>query len=667
MPNRKAQASSAVPAATPVPSNTSKDRSIQEHFTRPGLLLTVLGVLTLIVYDVSLSFHFAWDDIFQIVDNPLVRSWRNVPRAFMSDLWFQMDRGQLYYRPLFTTWSIFNYSVFQLKPWGWHLTAILLHVATVCVFFAFARRLGVAYWTAAAAAAIFALHPIHIETVSWISAASDTMVALFYMAAFIAFLKTRTPMEPRRLLWRILSLGFLACALLTKEMAVTFGLVVALYVWIFRCETGGFSQKAREAVIAALPYGMVTLLYLLMRKYALHSVVLPPAEAYTTLQVLVTLPYVLAFYLWKFLFPVGLTGLYYTPYLNSAASPQFLVSLIALAAFAFTIWYWQRRKNDPTVAFLGLWTVITIIPALYLPNFSNSGFVRDRYAYMSSIGLVLLVAKGIVLLPSLGKTSVKTVQVTAVVLICLAYVIGDSQQIYWDTDLTIFRRGVALYPNSGYAEVGLARVLQRVPGEEDHAINLLKEAVAQSPGNRTAYYLLAEAYSRKGNRTEGRAALEKGLALTKNTSGAEIETADLAGIYGRLGDYDRALSLCSEVLTKSPDLVSALYNCGNVSFEAGQYAEGEKLLTRAVEQDPGEAGPLFWLGRVHFEMGRFSEAERDFRRAIAIQSEAHEYHYWLGMTLEKQGDTVGARGQYKEALRLEPLDQTARQRLNTLQ
>ncbi len=642
--------------------------SIAEHFRRPALFLSFLGALTFIVYYVSLSFQFAWDDVFQIVDNPLVRSWSNVPRAFTSDLWFHMNRDQLYYRPLFTTWSIFNYSLFKLQPWGWHLTAILLHIATVCVLFVFARRLPLPYWTAAAAAAIFALHPIHIECVSWISAASDTMVALFYMAAFASFLRFRDPLETKKLRWRALSFVFLACALLTKEMAVTFCAAVAAYVWFFPPATvANFRQRLRQALLAGVPYALVTFLYLCIRKYGLHAVVASPeAQHHTLAESLLTLPYVLAFYLQKLLAPVGLTGLYYTPYVSSAASAEFVLSIVALAVFAGLIWYWQKRTGDPMVSFLGLWTLLTLAPALYLPNFTSGALVRDRYIYLPSVGFILLAAKAIALLPAIGRLNARTLQVATTTIVCLALIGGAVQQIYWESDLVIFERGLQLYPRSTYVKIGLARVLQRT-GDNDRAIGLLKEGIAETPQNVNAYYLLAEAYSRVGNQAEGRRVLSQALTLiAHSTKEGALETADLAGLYGRLGDYNNALDLCSKLLSKTPDLLSALYNCGNIDFQVGRYADAEKLLLQAVQQDPGEPSPLYWLGRVHLQAGLTMQAQQDFSNAVAMRPEVYDYHYWLAQTFEKRGDIPGARQQYQKALRIKPESQEAKLRLEAL-
>jgi protein O-mannosyl-transferase len=131
----------------------------------------------------------------------------------------------------------------------------------IVVFF-FARRLGVEYWTGALASLIFAVHPVHIECVAWISAASGTMVTIFFMMAFMAFIRSRDDRKLRWLAWRVGSVVLLACALLTKEMGPTFSGLVALYEWLFPSPRERRRlQKLRQCFLVALPYGIVTLGY----------------------------------------------------------------------------------------------------------------------------------------------------------------------------------------------------------------------------------------------------------------------------------------------------------------------------------------------------------------------------------------------------------------------
>src|SRR3984893_18299254 len=210
---------------------------LAHYLQRPDILLSLVGLVTFVVYSGTLSFDFVWDDWPQIVNSPIIRSWSNLPRAFGSDLWYHVARHQVYYRPLFVAWSMLNYSLFGLKPWGWHLGALLLHVCAVFSMFWLVRRLGLDYWSAALATLIFALHPVHIEPVSWVSAASDTMVTIFVALSFVAYLDGRggeetIPASRRRMAWRVASLAFFACALLTKEMAVFFAGIVGIYAWL---------------------------------------------------------------------------------------------------------------------------------------------------------------------------------------------------------------------------------------------------------------------------------------------------------------------------------------------------------------------------------------------------------------------------------------------------
>src|ERR1035438_7412266 len=110
------------------------------YLRRPGILLPLLGLVTFVVYSGTLSFEFVWDDWPQIVNSPIIRSWSNLPREFGSDLWYHVASQQVYYRPLFVAWSMLNYALFGLRPWGWHLGAVVLHVAAVAAVFWMVRR-----------------------------------------------------------------------------------------------------------------------------------------------------------------------------------------------------------------------------------------------------------------------------------------------------------------------------------------------------------------------------------------------------------------------------------------------------------------------------------------------------------------------------------------------
>ena len=639
---------------------------LAKYLRRPGVLLPVLASVTFVLYSGSLSFDFVWDDHPQIVNSPIIRTWNNLPRAFGSDLWYHVARHQVYYRPLFVAWSMLNYTLFGLRPWGWHLGVVLLHVGAVAAVFYLARRLGLEYWTAALTALIFALHPIHIEPVAWISAASDTMVTMFAALAFAAFLNGRDPERKNRAAWWIASLTLLACALLTKEMAVMFSALVGIYAWLCPAEQkpSAPGHRVLTAAIEAAPYALVTLAYALLRGHALPHVTGQFDPSHGVMDMLRTLPLVLSIYLRQLLIPVGITALYYTPYVTSAILSQVVAPAAVLGVALIGLWYWNRCEGNSTVAFAGLWLLIGLTPALYLRNFGNGDFVRDRYMYLPSIGFAILAAVGLRRLPSIKAWSAQAVQGCAVLMLCSGYVCASiAQQVYWGNDLVLLVRGQSLYPENPYTEAGLAKEYSQM-GAHDRAIALAQSVVRDHPDYGYGPLALAEAYIHAGRFAEGRIWLDR---VDPDYAKSEVGMAGVAGLYGQMGDYERALALCSEILSKEPNLYSALYNCGNIHLLDGQYKDAEQLLSRAVQLVPEQTAPKHFLGRALLQDGQNAEAQPYLQQAVAMDPKVWDYHYWLAVSLEKSGNLSAARIEYQWALQLNRDSKEAKLRLTALE
>lgn len=638
---------------------------IARYLRRPSVLLPLLGLVTLVLYSGSLSFDFVWDDLPQIVNSPIIRSWNNLPRAFGSDLWYHVARHQVYYRPLFVAWSMLNYTLFGLRPWGWHLGAVLLHVGAVVSVFLLVRRLGLEYWTAALAALIFAVHPVHIEPVTWVSAASDCMVTMFAALAFTAFLKGRDSAQRGNVAWWVVSLALLACALLTKEMAVVFSVLAGVYSWLQPLDRKtSAARRIGGAVLESAPYALVTLAYALLRKHALLQATGQFDPNHGVMDVVRTLPLVLAVYLRQLVLPIGITGLYYTPYVTTAILSQIVLPVIVLAGVVVGLWYWNRREGNSIVAFAGLWLAIGLAPALYLRNFGNGDFVRDRYMYMPSIGFAILASLALRGLPSIKNWSAQQAQIAAVVVLCGAYGVASlAQQVYWGSDLLLLVRGQSLYPGNPYTMAGLAKEYSQ-RGANDPAIALAEAVVKDHPEYGYGPLALAESYIRAGRFAEGRVWLNR---VNPDYAKSEVGMAGVAGLYGQMGDYERAMALCSEILEKEPNLYSALYNCGNIDLMDGRYKEAEHLLSRAMELDPQQAGPKHFLGRALFKDGRNAEAQGYLLQAVAMNPSVWDYHYWLAESLEQSGNIPAARAEYQRALRLNQDSKEAKLRLTALE
>jgi protein O-mannosyl-transferase len=308
--------------------------------------------------------------------------------------------------------------------------------------------------------------------------------------------------------------------------------------------------------------------------------------------------------------------------------------------------------------------LVGLAPALYLRNFGNGDFVRDRYMYLPSIGFAILAAVGLRSLPSIKAWSAQTVQCCLVVVLCSGYVCASiAQQVYWGNDLLLLVRGQSLYPGNPYAVAGLAKEYSQM-GAHDRAIELARSVVRDHPDYGYGPLALAEAYIHAGRFEEGRVWLDR---VDPDYAKSEVGMAGVAGLYGQMGDYERALALCSEILEKEPNLYSALYNCGNIHLMDGQFKDAERLLLRAVELVPEQAAPKHFLGRALLQDGRNAEAQPYLLQAMTMDPKVWDYHYWLAVSLEQSGNISAARTEYRRSLQLNRDSKEAKLRLTALE
>ncbi len=293
------------------------------------------------------------------------------------------------------------------------------------------------------------------------------------------------------------------------------------------------------------------------------------------------------------------------------------------------------------VAFAGLWLLVGLAPALYLRNFGNGDFVRDRYMYLPSIGFAILAAMGLRRLPSIKGWSAQAVQFCAVLVLvrrlcvridCAAGVLGKRSD-------GAAARAIAVSGKS----VHDGRVGKRVQqgGAHDRAIELAESVVRDHPEYGYGPLTLAEVYIHAGRFQEGRIWLDR---VNPDYAKSEVGMAGVAGLYGQMGDYERAFALCSDILQKEPNLYSALYNCGNIHLVDGQYKDAEQLLSRAVQLVPEQAAPKHFLGRALLQDGRSAEAQPYLLQAAAMDPKVWDYHYWLAVSLEDNGNVSGCAG-----------------------
>lgn len=361
--------------------------------TGRGVAETLACAMAFLAYVPTLGFQFVYDDKPQIIQNPAVHAWRYLPQYFTSHAWAELYpniQGN-YYRPLFLLWLRLNHAVFGVRPEGWHLTTVMCHVAATGMVLALVRRLTRSTWVAFSAAILFALHPVHIESVAWVSGVTDPLLAIMLIGSFLAYLRSR---EGNYWAWIGLALSLYALGLLEKETAIVLVPLVLLYAWLY-AEGRSMASRFASALEQCLPFLALTGFYLPLRAHVLHGfshTVTPVALR----KLVLTLPSVLWLYFRHLLIPTGVSGLYGLPYVDKAVSAAFLFpAALLLALILGTVWVVRRLQDVRLALFAGCWIALPIIPVLWLRAYAEGDIAHDRYLYIPSIGFVLLLSLGL--------------------------------------------------------------------------------------------------------------------------------------------------------------------------------------------------------------------------------------------------------------------------------
>jgi len=485
-------------------------RRLGEVLSQPGVLEIILLATVFIVYSGTLAFGFVYDDHPVFVENPLVHAWRYVPSYFSTYFGSQLaGANATYYRPVFLLWFRLIHSLAGLHPALWHLSTVLVHVAVTYLVFLLAWRLTGDRWTAWIAALLYGLHPVHVESVAWISGVADPLLALFFLSALLAYLKHRQ--RGASAAWLAASLLLYAMALLQKEVAIVLPAVVFMYVVLFVPEDKGWGPKLRSAVVGALPFLAVTALYLVVRSWALHGMVRTIAPISVKTMIL-TWPSLLWFYLKLLVYPAGLSPFYDAGYVTKLGLRDFVLPLAGVLAAAALLWFWARRSpaQARTIAFACAFLVLPLMPALYIRVFNYGDYAHDRYLYLPSVGFVILCALAIRQLP---HAKLQAALVAAIAALLLAGTI--TQQLNWASDLLLYTRGTSIAPSNLVARNNLGNALLE-RGRYPDAVAVYQQVLKQDPNFWMATYNLGYVSYRLHKFDDAEQYLSRAIVLNPN-------------------------------------------------------------------------------------------------------------------------------------------------------
>ncbi len=596
--------------------------------------VAIISVAVFLVYFPAWNAGFVWDDDAHITTTAF-RSWYGLWK-----IWFEVGSVQQYY-PLVHTVSWLEYKLFADVPNGYHFVNIGLHALNAVLIALILKRLRIP--GAYLASALFALHPVMVESVAWITEIKNTLSGAFYFGAVLAYLRFD---ESRRRSWYILALGFFVAALLSKTTAASLpGALLVIFWW----KKGRLSWK--DDVIPLIPFfvlGAVDGLFVAWVEWRFVGA-RGSDFAYTPIERGLIAGRVIWFYLAKLVWPAELIFIYPKWKISQDVAWQYLYPVAALIGLAL-LWKIRYRTRAPLAA--ALFFIGTLFPVLgflnvYMFIFS---YVADHLQYMASLGLIVFVAAGFEMAAQRWATRRTLISGGAVMLlIVLGALTWRQTRMYRDIE-TLYLTTLEKNPKCWMAYNNLGVVLLD-KGRVAEAIANYEEALRLKPNHAKAHYNLGNALLQAGQPSTAIEHYEKALELQPDLDVVHSNLGNALIQAGRVAD---AIEHYREALRVTPAEVTAYNNLGNALLQIGKTTEAIECFQQAIKLQP-ESGPTHNnLGNGFLQVNQVADAVREYHEALRLQPLDALTHSNLGNALVKAGQGEEAILEFEEALKLRP-------------
>ncbi|HUW84568.1 MAG TPA: tetratricopeptide repeat protein [Phycisphaerae bacterium] len=635
--------------------------------TQPILKQTVLGLIlplaVLTAYLPAIRGGFVWDDEHYVTDNAALRSLDGL-RA----IWLKPRATPQYY-PLVHTSYWLEYRLWGLKPLGYHLVNVLLHAASAILLWRLLRRLDMpGAWLAAA---LFALHPVHVESVAWITERKNTLSTAFYLFAALAYVRFARidhgpPDAPRRWGWYPPALILFLCALLSKTVTCSFPAAVLLVI--------GYKRgRIRLADLTPLiPFFVLGLVLGLNTAWLEEQHVGAQGQewALSFVDRGLIAARALWFYLGKLAWPAHLTFTYPRWHIESSVWWQYLYPAAALALVT-SLWLLRRRLGPgPLVA--ALFFGGTLLPALgfvdvYPMRFS---FVADHFQYLASIGPITLFAAA---LTGLARSAQKRIDVShsrspsrlalaacqlaapCLILIVLATLTWRQSRSYKDLE-TLWRDTLAKNPSAWMAHYNLGNLLS-ARGDTGDAIVHYRRAAQIKPDFAEGHYNLGVALRSTGRLSEAIEQYRKALQIDPRHADAHN---NLGAVLGEQGMHEEAIGHLTAALKIKPDDVVTHSNLASVLLRVGRADKAVQIYRAALVISPNDHGLHADLAGALDRLGAFEEAVEQYELSLRIAPDSIQTRLDLAVLLLRYRRAEQATRQYQVILQVEQENAAAR-------
>jgi tetratricopeptide (TPR) repeat protein len=586
-------------------------------------------VLTMIAYQPVWHAGFIWNDDEFLTDNPLIKSLDFRGAGALGRIWFATSLQDYY--PMNASLLWLEWQFWGNNPLGYHLVNVLLHVCSAILLWRVLQKLKIP--GAALAAAIFALHPVNVESVAWISEDKNTLSMLFYLGTLLFWLNWTDTGERR---FYGMALGGFALALFSKTAAAPLPVVLLLIHWWRHGKLGwkDFRQVLPFFLMAAVMCS-VTVWFHDHRAIG-HDIIRTDGFGSR----LAVAGGAVWFYLYKAVLPLNLAFVYPRWRIGSPVFLDFIPLFLLAAAFGACWRFWRGWGKD---LFFGLaYFVVMLLPILGFLNvyFMRYSLVADHWEYFAMIAPI-----------ALAGASIRRPVWAALLLLTLGALTWEQCKMYANSE-TLWQTTLRRNPQCWLAWADLGADSAR-RGQMDEAIAQFQKSLAIKSDNMEARRNLGLALSRQGRTDEAVSEYEKALAIDPQ----DVQTRlNLGNSFLQTGRMNEAMAQYQKVLEIEPDNAEAHNNLGNNFVHMGRMDEAMLQYQKALEISPDFPEAHNGLGACLYRQGKIDDAIAHYESAVRTKPAYADAHQNLGIAFFRQGRQDDALSQYQTALDIKTND-----------
>jgi len=660
----------------------------------PVLICLVLAILTVTAFWQLKDCGFiSLDDTLYVYENATVQSGLSTD-SIQSAFSPQLAKLSGHWHPLtWLSWML-DYELFGLNPQGYHLINLLFHVVNTLLLFLVLRRMTKRLWPSAFVACLFAIHPLHVESVAWIAERKDVLSTFFWMLTLGAYSYYVESPGWKRYVFVLL---FFVLGLLAKPMLITLPFVMLLLdFWplnrfseirpaqkvqlqVLKSQTSNKSKKKSKTKqvaadkqplevqkSAAPEYSWSRIYPLLWEKVPLFILaILSSVITYFAAQSVGTVASLASFplgvrignafvsymaYIGKVIWPINLAVLY--PHPLGMILWQVIGSVLLLVVITLAV-IW-RAKKSPYLATGWLWYLGTLVPVIGIVKVGPQA-MADRYTYISLIGLFVIAAWGVPDLLKQWRYRKETLLALSILIILGLSIKTWTQVGYWQNNMTLYDhtlkvtdRNWLIYHNRGVEYKRLGNYRQ--------AIDDYNKAIEIKPNYVDAYINRGVAYKGLGHYKQAIEDLNKAIEIKPDEAKAY---SNRGNVYAGLGHYRQAIEDYNKAIEIKPDEAMVYSNRGAIYNSLGHYSQAIEDLNKAIAIKPNDADAYSNRGIAYKGLGQYSQAIEDYNRAIEIKPGYAEAYNNRGNAYNDLGNYSQAIEDYSRAIAIKPSDANA--------